>query len=64
MRFAKKTIEMIEEYRSLGYDIHVGNNPRMDTHKKWANHHLVRIAQTNDRRSGLCRRTVWASKKK
>lgn len=64
MKFAKTTIEKIEHYKSLGYQIHIGNNPRMNKTKKWANYHLVRIAQTNDRRSGLCKRTVWASKEK
>lgn len=64
MKFAKKTIELIEKYKSLGYEIHVGNNPRMGKTEKWKNHDLIRIAQTNDRRSGLCKRTIWASKEK
>ena len=63
MRFAKQTLERIEKYEGLGYEIHIGNNPRMDRAKKWASHDVVRIARTNSRRHGHCVRTVWAAKK-
>lgn len=62
MRFAKKTRELILQYELLGYTIHIGNNPFMDKTKKWAGHDLVKLAQTNCRYSGFCKRTVWASK--
>jgi hypothetical protein len=63
MRFAKQTLDLVEKYEGLGYEIHVGNNPRMDLTKKWADHDLVRIARTNSRYHGNCVRTVWATKK-
>ena len=64
MRFAKKTRELILHYELLGYRIHIGNNPFMDKTRKWANYDLVKIAQTNCRYSGFCKRTVWASRPK
>lgn len=64
MKFAKQTERLIEQYAKDGYEIHVGNNPRMDQAPKWQGHHLVRLAQTNSRYHGRSVRTVWAAKRK
>ncbi len=62
MKFAKKTIQKMDECVEQGFKIIVGNNPYMDSFKKWANHDLILLARTNSRTHGYCIRTVWAIK--
>ena len=64
MQFAKKTIQKMDEYVERGFGIIIGNNPFMDSFKKWANHDLILLARTNSRTHGYCIRTVWAIKQK
>ena len=64
MEFAKKTIQKMDNYIQQGFEIIVGNNPRMNNFKKWAHHDLILLARTNSRTHGYCIRTVWAIKKK
>jgi predicted HAD superfamily phosphohydrolase YqeG len=54
----EKIREMIEEYKTKGYQIHVGNNPKMHRTKKWANHCLIRLTHRGTKY------TIWASKLK
>tara|TARA_R100000687_G_C6324860_1_gene106760 strand:+ start:318 stop:512 length:195 start_codon:yes stop_codon:yes gene_type:complete len=63
MKFTKKTIKKMDECIQKGFEIVVGNNPYMDSFKKWANHNLILLARTNSRTHGYCIRTVWAIKK-
>ena len=63
MKFTKKTIKKMDECIQQGFEIVVGNNPYMDSFKKWANHNLILLARTNSRTHGYCIRTVWAIKK-
>lgn len=62
MGYSKRTEQLIAEYEAHGYTIHHGNNPKMDQAQKWADHHLVRICQTNSTAHGFSKYTVWASK--
>jgi UDP-N-acetylmuramyl pentapeptide synthase len=56
------TAETIETLSAEGYQILVGNNPRMDKAKKWANVDLIRVSQVNSRTHGKSVRTIWAVK--
>tara|TARA_B100000214_G_scaffold375332_1_gene361214 strand:- start:2793 stop:3203 length:411 start_codon:yes stop_codon:yes gene_type:complete len=60
MGMSKKTLSLIEEYASMGYEIIIGNNPRLPEAKKWANYECVRLCRTNSPTHGWSIRTVWA----
>jgi hypothetical protein len=59
---SKKTFQKCADLQNDGYRFIPGNNPRMDTAKKWAGFDLVRVAQTNHRKHGKCIQTLWAVK--
>ena len=52
MKFAKKTIQKMDKYVEQGFEIVIGNNPYMDSFKKWANNDLILLARTNTRNHG------------
>jgi len=60
MGMSKKTLSLIEEYESMGYEIIIGNNPRLPDSKKWSEYECVRLCLTNSRYHGWSIRTVWA----
>ena len=64
MKFAKQTIEKMRAAEEAGFQIIIGNNPFLDKRKKYAGFECIRLAQTNDRQSGFCKRTVWAIREK
>lgn len=63
MNHTSKTLEKIAHYTALGYTIIEGNNHRLPSRKKYHNHEVIRLAQTNSRIHGLCINTVYAIKK-
>ena len=63
MKLANKTLDLIKDHEARGFEILIGNNPRLSRRPKWQNHICVRLAHTNGA-SGLCKRTVWAVKAK
>ena len=63
MGFSKKTKRLIEEYESMGYEIIIGNNPRLPEAKKWADYECVRLCLTNSKHHGYSVHTVWAVRK-
>lgn len=63
MGFSKKTKSLIEEYESMGYEIIIGNNPRLPEAKKWADYECVRLCLTNSKYHGYSVHTVWAVRK-
>jgi hypothetical protein len=60
---SKKTIEKIKKYKDLGYEIIIGNNPKLPQSKKYNNCECIRLCLTNSRYHGWSIRTVWAVKK-
>ena len=63
MRYAAKTLEKIEKYKSMGFEIVENKNWRFgetNTHKYFK---IVKLAQTNDCQSGYPKRIIWAVKK-
>ncbi len=60
MGMSKKTKSLIEEYASKGFEIIIGNNPRLLDAKKWRNYECVRLCLTNSKFHGYSVRTVWA----
>ena len=63
MGFSKKTKSRIDMYRSMGYEIIIGNNPRLPDAKCWQDYECVRLCQTNSKHHGWSIRTVWAVRK-
>ena len=64
MRFAKETLEKMETYEALGYEVIVGNDWRLGQRPKYRDFDCVKLAQTNHRQHGKSVRTVWAIKLK
>ena len=60
MGMSKKTKSLIDQFESRGYDIIIGNNPRLPESKRWADYECVRLCLTNSKHHGWCIRTVWA----
>lgn len=56
------TFNKCDELEKQGYRFIPGNNPLMNRTKKWSGFDVIRVAQTNHRRSGLCKQTLWAVK--
>lgn len=56
------TADKIAAAVSDGFQIHIGNNPRMDSAKKWASCQVRRISLVNSRHHGKTIRTIWATK--
>ena len=63
MKFANTTIEKMKSHEAKGFEIIIGNNPFLNKREKYKDFECVRLAQTNDRPSGYCKRTVWAVRK-
>ena len=63
MGFSKKTKSRIDMYSSMGYEIIIGNNPRLPEAKKWSDYECVRLCQTNSKHHGYSVHTVWAVRK-
>ena len=64
MGFSKKTKSRIDMYSSMGYEIIIGNNPRLPDAKKWADYECVRLCLTNSKYHGYSVHTVWAVRKR
>jgi len=60
MGFSKKTKRLIDQYKSMGYEIIIGNNPRLPDAKCWQDYECVRLCLTNSKYHGWSIRTVWA----
>ena len=60
MGMSKKTLSLIDSYSSMGYEIIIGNNPRLPDAKKWSGYECVSLCRTNSRYHGWSIRTVFA----
>ena len=62
--FASSTVCKLKDHLTRGYDLIVGNDPKLGARPKWDDHDCVRLNLLNDRRDGWPLRTVWAVRPK
>lgn len=56
------TADKIASAVSDGFQIHIGNNPNMDSAAKWSGCQVKRLSLVNSRYHGKTIRTIWATK--